>query len=122
MTTPNVQLENIVNELQSKYHVDSAAIIRRDGVLMASNLPSDFRGKEVLALMTATIMGAAGNISIDNSLGSPSRIIVITEYGKIVISDAGTKALIVCFISSKNKRSELLDSLTSYEDQVKGMI
>jgi predicted regulator of Ras-like GTPase activity (Roadblock/LC7/MglB family) len=122
MATRYAQLESIVNELQSKDQVDSAAIIRRDGVLMASNLPADFKEKDVFAMMSATILGAAWNISIEHALGSPSRIIVETDDGNIVISEAGTKALLVCFVSREFITSELQDSLTAYENRVKSLL
>jgi predicted regulator of Ras-like GTPase activity (Roadblock/LC7/MglB family) len=122
MTRTYVQLENIVNELQTRDHVDSAAIIRRDGVLMASNLPANFKEKDVFAMLSATILGAAWNISVEHALGSPSRIIVETKEGNIVISEAGKKALLVCFVKGEFQKSGFLDSLTNYEDKVKNIL
>ncbi len=122
MARTHVQLEDFVNELRSNIHISSAAIIRRDGVIMASNLPADFKERDVFAMLSATILGAAWNISTEHSLGSPSRIIVETKEGKIVISEAGKGALLVCLVSGGLDKSGFLDSLTAYEDKVKDLL
>ena len=122
MADTESQLENIVNELRSFESINSAAIVRRDGVMMASNLPSDFKEKDVFAMMSAAILGAAWNISSEHALGSPSRIIVETDDGNIVISDAGTKALLVCIVSNGVSRSTLWDNLSAFQKRVEGLL
>jgi predicted regulator of Ras-like GTPase activity (Roadblock/LC7/MglB family) len=119
MISTTSQLINIVNELQSSNTVNAAAVIRRDGVLIASNLPSNFKEKDVFAMMSATILGAAKNISTKHALGMPSRIIVETHSGNIVISDAGSKALIVCLISKGLENERIWDALNGAEEKVK---
>lgn len=121
MASTTSQLINIVNELQSSDSVNAAAVIRRDGVLMASNLPSNFMEKDVFAMMSATILGAAKKISVKHALGLPSRIIVETHEGYIVISGAGTKALLVCLINEVEESERIWDALEGAEEKVKNI-
>lgn len=121
MASTTSQLINIVNELQSSNIVNAAAVIRRDGILMASNLPSDFKEREIFAMMSATILGAAKKISTKHALGLPSRIIVKAHEGYIVISSAGTKALLVCFINEGLENKEVWDALNGAQEKVKNI-
>lgn len=121
MASTTNQLINIVNELQSSNIVNAAAVIRRDGVLIASNLPSDFQEREIFAMMSATILGAAKKISTKHALGLPSRIIVKAHEGYIVISGAGTKALLVCFINEGLENKEVWDALNGAQEKVKNI-
>jgi predicted regulator of Ras-like GTPase activity (Roadblock/LC7/MglB family) len=122
MPSKTSQLINIVNELQSSDKVNAAAVIRRDGVLMASNLPSNFKEKDVFAIMSATILGAAKKISTKHALGIPSRIIVETQQGNIVISGAGSKAFLVCLVNDGVERSVLWKTISEAEDKVEGLL
>ena len=122
MASTQNQLKSIVNELRSSDTINAAAVIRRDGVLMASNLPSDFAEKDVFAMMSATILGAAKKISTKHALGLPSRIIVETHEGNIVISGAGTQALLVCLVEDGTEGSVLWEAIDAAENKVKGLL
>ncbi|UCF08409.1 MAG: roadblock/LC7 domain-containing protein, partial [Thermoplasmata archaeon] len=74
MLSVTAQLKEVVNELKSSKAVDAAAVIRRDGVLMASNFQHPSQIKDVFAMMTATIIGAAKNITTKNAIGVPNKI------------------------------------------------
>jgi predicted regulator of Ras-like GTPase activity (Roadblock/LC7/MglB family) len=121
MASTTNQLINIVNELQSSDTIKAAAVIRRDGVLMASNLPVNFREKDVFAMMSATILGAAKKISTKHAFGLPSRIIVVTHEGYIVISGAGTKALLVCLIKEGLESKGVVKALNDAGEKVKNI-
>jgi predicted regulator of Ras-like GTPase activity (Roadblock/LC7/MglB family) len=121
MTSTTSQLINIIDVLQTSNAVNAAAVIRRDGVLMASNLPANFKEKDVFAMMSATILGAAKKISTKHALGIPSRIIVETHEGNIVISGAGTKALLVCLINEELENKKIWDALSWAQEKVKNI-
>ena len=75
--------------------VYAAAVIRRDGVLLASNIRESTEIKNAYAIMSATILGAAKNITTKCRMGFPKRIIIQAKSGDIIISEAGSKALLV---------------------------
>jgi predicted regulator of Ras-like GTPase activity (Roadblock/LC7/MglB family) len=81
--------------------VVSCAVIRRDGILMASNMsvPTSTDTKRACAIMGATIVGAAKNITTKCRMGFPKRIIIQSKEGDIIITEAGNKALLVVMTS-----------------------
>jgi predicted regulator of Ras-like GTPase activity (Roadblock/LC7/MglB family) len=121
MASTTSQLKNIVNELQSSNTVNAAAIIRRDGILMASNFPPKLSEKDVFAMMSATILGAAKNISTKHAMGQPSKIIIETDEGNIIISGAGSKALLVCLKTDGLENEGFWKTLQGAEEKVKDL-
>jgi predicted regulator of Ras-like GTPase activity (Roadblock/LC7/MglB family) len=119
MASTKNQLKNIVNELQSSNTVNAAAVIRRDGILMASNFPPQLREKDVFAMMSATILGAAKNISTKHAMGQPSKVIIETHEGNIIISGAGSKALLVCLKKDDMDGKDFWETLQGAEERVK---
>ncbi|UCE74622.1 MAG: roadblock/LC7 domain-containing protein [Methanomassiliicoccales archaeon] len=96
-------LNDILKELSDLYWVVSAAVIRRDGILMASNMtrPAGSDSKNACALISATIVGAAKNITTKCRMGFPKLIIIQAKEGDIIISEAGSKALLVCLTNER---------------------
>ena len=96
-------LNEILKDLNDLEWVTSAAVIRRDGVLMASNMPvpTDTEAKKACAIMSATIVGAAKNITTKCRMGYPKRIIIQAKEGDIIIAEAGSKALLICMANTR---------------------
>ncbi|UCE35922.1 MAG: roadblock/LC7 domain-containing protein [Thermoplasmata archaeon] len=91
-------LNDILREFNELEWIKSSAVIRRDGILMASDMvtPANIDGKRACAIMGATIVGAAKNITAKCRMGFPKRVVIQAKEGDIIISEAGTKALLVC--------------------------
>lgn len=111
MISARSELKNIVKELKDSGLLDAAAIIRRDGILLASNFPPHIMKKEVFGMMSATIIGAAKNITEKSEMGRPTKIIIETNEGNLIFSGAGLKALLVCLHKEKEYSSELFKAL-----------
>jgi predicted regulator of Ras-like GTPase activity (Roadblock/LC7/MglB family) len=121
MTTVTSQLNEIIKELKDSGIVDAAAVIRRDGVLMVSSFPKQASGPDVFAMMSATMIGAAKNIAKKSAMSLPSRVIIDTKDGSIIISGAGTKALLVCSIRQSGDLQsikEVLDAACEKIEQI----
>lgn len=116
------ELNEIVTDLKATKVVDAVAVIRRDGILMASNFPQYSMGNEVFAMMSATIIGAAKNITQKSSMGMPSRITIHTKDGNIIIASAGPKALLVCLIKDSKDPSLLSEALEATGAKVNAVI
>jgi predicted regulator of Ras-like GTPase activity (Roadblock/LC7/MglB family) len=106
-------LNEILKELFELYWVVSVAVIRRDGVLMASIMtqPPTSESKNACALITATIVGAAKNITTKCRMGFPHFIIIQAKDGDIVISEAGSKTILVCMTNEKYHPALMYDEI-----------
>ncbi len=107
MISTSTQLKDIVAGLKTSNMVDAAAVVRRDGILMASNFPHYSVGSEVFAMMSATVLGAAKNITTKSAMGTPTKVTIDTKEGSIILAGAGTKALLVCLVKGIRDPSAL---------------
>jgi predicted regulator of Ras-like GTPase activity (Roadblock/LC7/MglB family) len=122
MSSTSAQLKKIVNDLKSSNIVDAAAVVRRDGVLMASNFPHYSVGSEVFAMMSATVLGAAKNITLKSALGMPTKVKIDTKEGSIIVAGAGTKALLVCLVKGDKDPQALSVAVENTADKINGIL
>jgi predicted regulator of Ras-like GTPase activity (Roadblock/LC7/MglB family) len=104
-------LKDILNELGEMDWMVGSAVIRRDGVLMASRMSIPVDSKDACAIMSATIIGAAKNITTKCRIGFPKRIIIQAKMGDIIISEAGSKAVLVCAVNDQFDHSSMIDDI-----------
>ncbi|MCZ7355623.1 MAG: roadblock/LC7 domain-containing protein [Candidatus Methanoperedens sp.] len=93
MTTTE-SLEKVLNNLRSIGGVEASAIASRDGLLIHSTLPRKYHA-DTFAAMSATMLGAAETATTELGKGIPDRIIVESKYGKIIVTGAGSKAILI---------------------------
>ena len=106
-------LNEILKDLFEQYWVSSVAVIRRDGVLMASIMtaPPTTEQKNACALITATIVGAAKNITTKCRMGFPHFILIQAKEGDIIISEAGSRALLVVMVNERYHPALMQDEI-----------
>lgn len=92
-----VQLEELLTQLASTGDIDASAIVRRDGLMIASNLPSKIDSRTIAA-MSAALVGTAETCSSELQKGMFMQVIVESELGKIVSVGAGKLAILVCLV------------------------
>ena len=88
------KLGEILRELKKAGGVEASAVVSRDGILMASDIPDDVHG-ETFAIMSATMLGAAITANSELRKKLPERIIVESDDGRTIVAGAGEKSLLV---------------------------
>lgn len=88
------KLGEILRELKKVSGIEASAVVSRDGILMASDIPDDVHG-ETFAIMSATMLGAAITANSELRKKLPERIIVESGDGRTVVAGAGEKSLLV---------------------------
>jgi predicted regulator of Ras-like GTPase activity (Roadblock/LC7/MglB family) len=106
-------LNEILKELFEQYWVNSVAVIRRDGVLMASIMtqPPTTEQKNACALISATIVGAAKNITTKCRMGFPHFINIQAKDGDLIITEAGERALLVVMVNERYHPALMSDEI-----------
>ncbi|MFB6180483.1 MAG: roadblock/LC7 domain-containing protein [Candidatus Nanohalobium sp.] len=82
-----------LEDLESLSSVQGAAVVRRDGLLIASNLEGDIDDDQVGA-MTASIVGSGETASESLRMGDVAEVTVESEDGKLIATGAGGQGIV----------------------------
>src|SRR5216110_2482164 len=86
-----------IEELSHVTDIKSAAVVRRDGLVVTHTLPEGVDPK-IVAAMTAAIVGTSEMATIQLSQGRFVRAIVESDHGKLLSLGAGEEALLVALV------------------------
>lgn len=87
-------LERVLNDLRRIGGIEASAVASRDGLLIYSTVSRKFHA-ETFAAMAATMLGAAETATTELGRGIPERVIVESKHGRIIVTGAGPKALLL---------------------------
>ncbi|MDI6902949.1 MAG: roadblock/LC7 domain-containing protein [Methanocellales archaeon] len=94
VSTVAEMLNKVLSDLKNVGHVEASAIVSRDGLLVASDVPPDIHA-EAFAAMSAAMLGAAEKATSELKRENPNQIIVKFKGGEIIATGAGPEALLV---------------------------
>jgi predicted regulator of Ras-like GTPase activity (Roadblock/LC7/MglB family) len=97
MTDVWSRLEETIEELSHVTDIKSAAVVRRDGLVVTHTLPDSVDPK-IVAAMTAAIVGTSEMATIQLGQGRFVRAIVESDQGKLLSLGAGEEALLVALV------------------------
>jgi len=120
MTTVEM-LEKVLSELGRTGDIEASAIVSRDGLLMASDIPKSVHA-ETFAAMSATMLGAAETAVSELKKGLPDRVIVESNNGKVITTGAGPKALLVVMTPPKAGLGLILVEVEKAADKLKKLL
>jgi len=93
MASKEEKLRDPLADLDDIQGVSGGAVVRRDGLLIVSNLPQDIDADQ-LAAMTASTVGSGETASQTLEIGSVEQVTVEAENGKLISTGAGTEAIL----------------------------
>lgn len=114
-------LEIVLTDLKKIGGVEATAAASRDGLLMKAIMPSGQRA-ETFAAMSATMLGAAETATTELKKGLPERVIVESEHGKLIVTGAGQKALLIVLTNPDAGLGLILVELEKAAEKVKGLL
>lgn len=114
-------LEIVLTDLKKIGGVEATAAASRDGLLMKAIMPSGQRA-ETFAAMSATMLGAAETATTELKKGLPERVIVESEHGKLIVTGAGQKALLIVLTNPDAGLGLILVELEKAAEKVKGFL
>ncbi len=94
---PMREVEAVIAELRRIPDILATAVARRDGIVLAVDLPRDVDGKKVAA-MSAALVGTSEYVSHELRQGKFLQCIVDTDKGRILSTGAGEEALLVTLV------------------------
>lgn len=100
--TKKEKLSEILKHLRKSGDIEGAAIITRDGLLIASELSENI-DEDTFAAMSATMIGAAETAIQELKKSSPERVIVESKNAKLITTGAGEQAILACIVDPDAK-------------------
>jgi hypothetical protein len=115
--TKKEKLENYLGKLLASGDIEGAAVVTRDGLLVASALSKGIDA-ETLAAMTATMEGAAETAMKELKKKDVVRVIVETADTKLITTGAGVDMILVCMVGAKAKLGLILMAMKKTAGQI----
>ena len=121
MSSPWAGLKGIIEEIRGISDIDAFALVRRDGVVIAHGL-NDGTDPRIIGAMTATITGTAELATEQLQQGRFLRTIVEFEQGKILLTNAGSQALLMSLVVSDANLGLVLLQLEKIGNKIAKML
>lgn len=94
MTDTIDMVDKLLADLKSIGGVEACAAASRDGLLIRASMGKEYFVESLVA-MSATILGAAETATTQVEKGVPNRVIVESDFGRLIVVGAGPKALLI---------------------------
>lgn len=104
-------LAEMVRALRDATEAEAAAVINRDGSVVAADLPPVV-SQETFSIMCAAILGAGMTASTELRHSAPHRVLLESEDATILIQEVGRRAMLVLVVPPEQPIAQL-DSVVS---------
>jgi predicted regulator of Ras-like GTPase activity (Roadblock/LC7/MglB family) len=114
-------VDKLLTDLKNIGGVEACAAASRDGLLIRANMQKELYIDSMVA-MSATILGAAETATTQVQKGVPNRVIVETDYGRLIVVGAGPKALLIVLTSQDTGLGLILLELEKSSAKLKELL
>lgn len=114
-------VDKLLTDLKNIGGVIACAAASRDGLLIRAVMEKE-QFVESLVAMSATMLGAAETATTHVEMGVPSRIIVESDYGRLIIVGAGPKALLILLANQNSGLGLILLELDKSAKKLKEIL
>lgn len=102
--------------------IESSAVVRRDGVVIESDMPGSGEDIEAFAAMAAAMLGAAETATSELRQGVPRRVIMEVGDRRIVEVGAGPVALLVASVGAGAQLLKALPEIDRAAHEIRGFV
>ena len=113
-----MELKPALRALRQSCGSIASAIISRDGLVIAADLP-DGVSMDTFSIMCATLIGAASTANSELRVGTPQSVPVESEDAKMLVVGAGRKALIVTVLPNRADAAVAKKELLKLADTIR---
>lgn len=114
------ELKRILGDLRTSQSLDACAIISRNGIPIAWELPEGVH-IETFATLSATLLGASEVVYSSLKKEPPERVFVESRNATLVATGLGTKALLVA-VSSSTDGKKLISIVEEIADNIREVL
>ncbi len=121
MAEKRQELESLLAELRKVGDIEASAIVRRDGLMVASDMPN-YVDARTIAAMTAALVGTGETSVSELKLGEFGQAIVESAEGKLVAMGAGSQAILACLVGKEANLGLVLISMEKSAKVISGIL
>lgn len=115
------RLQTVIAKLTRLKEICAAALVRRDGLVIAHELPPGTEARR-LSAMTAAIVGTAEMAAECLDHGQFERCVITTGAGDILSKGAGSEAILVVLASPRSNLGLVLMAVETVAEEAGRMI
>ncbi len=109
------ELKTILSDLKNEKEIEICAVISRNGIPLAWELPKDAH-IDAFSTLSATILGASEVIYSGLGKETPDRVMIEANGSNYIAMGLGTKAMLVAM--SKAESSDLITNITHAAEKI----
>ncbi|UCE37067.1 MAG: roadblock/LC7 domain-containing protein [Thermoplasmata archaeon] len=113
------ELKNILSNLKTEQNIEICAVISRNGIPLAYELPKGVH-IDAFSTLSATILGASEVIYSGLGKSSPDRVMIEANGTSYIATGVGPKALLVAM--SPSDTTALASNITKAAEQIKEVL
>jgi predicted regulator of Ras-like GTPase activity (Roadblock/LC7/MglB family) len=113
------ELKSILNELKTEQDIEICAVVSRNGIPLAYELPEGAH-IDAFSTLSATILGASEVIYSGLGKKTPQRVMIEANGTNYIAIGVGPKALLVALSSQES--SDLLTNVTNAAEKIKEVL
>ncbi len=102
--------------------IESSVVVRRDGIVIYSDLSGSEEETEAFAAMAAAMLGAAETATSELRQGVPRRVIMEIGDRRIVEVGAGPVALLVAVVAGGSQLAKALADIDRAAQEIRGIV
>ncbi len=121
METVEEKLKEELKKFKKLSGVMGSAIVRRDGLMILSDLSSGVNSKAVAA-MSAAIVGTSETASKELKIGDMEEVLIESNKGKLVSIGAGPEAIFVAITKKKINLGLILIEMKKVAEKISKLI
>ncbi len=121
MPTKEEKLKEPLEAVKDIEGVKGAAVVRRDGLLIVSNLPQDIDADQ-LAAMTASTLGSGETASDTLDIGAVEQVTVESENGKLISTGAGENGILTVLTDADINMGLVLVEMQEATDKIRRIL
>ncbi len=106
-------LEEMVRALRDVARAEAAAVINRDGGIVAAALPPSV-SPETFSIMCAAILGAGMTAATEFRHAAPHRVVLESTDSTILIQEVGRRAMLVLVVPPERTPESLSTALERF--------
>ncbi len=119
--TKKEQLDSLLADLRNSGGVEGAAVVSKDGLIIASLLDAGV-DSDIFGAMSATMNGAAETAMGELKKGMPDRVLVEAAAGKLIAVGAGENSILVVLSAPSSSLGMLLVEMKKTAERVRELI